>query len=118
MSEIYHDEIEIEDFDYDEDTDTYTYPCPCGDRFEITKEDLQLGEEVATCPSCSLVIRVIYDKVRIYLYVRFQISFIHHILSVYIYYGTIYSINRSFSNRTVAFWKTYTIYIILERCTE
>jgi len=62
MSEIYHDEIEIEDFDYDEDTDTYTYPCPCGDRFEITKEDLQLGEEVATCPSCSLVIRVIYDK--------------------------------------------------------
>ena len=25
-------------------------------------EDLQIGEEVATCPSCSLLIRVIYDQ--------------------------------------------------------
>lgn len=63
MSAIYHDEIEIEDFDFDEDTETYHYPCPCGDRFEITKEDLSMGEEVATCPSCSLVIKVIYNKV-------------------------------------------------------
>ena len=30
-------------------------------RFEITKEDLEAGEEVATCPSCSLIVRVIYD---------------------------------------------------------
>ncbi|KAI9218363.1 diphthamide biosynthesis protein 3 [Blastocladiella britannica] len=57
----YYDEIEIEDFDFDEDTRTYTYPCPCGDRFEISEEELFDGEEVATCPSCSLVIRVIYD---------------------------------------------------------
>jgi len=62
MSVIYHDEVEIEDFDYDEELETYFYPCPCGDRFEITKEELELGEEVATCPSCSLVIRVIYDQ--------------------------------------------------------
>ncbi|XP_077984486.1 diphthamide biosynthesis protein 3-like [Glandiceps talaboti] len=58
---VYHDEIEIEDMEYDEETETYYYPCPCGDRFEITLEDLQSGEEVATCPSCSLVIKVIYD---------------------------------------------------------
>ncbi|XP_076468032.1 diphthamide biosynthesis protein 3-like [Babylonia areolata] len=57
----YHDEIEIEDMEYDEDTETYYYPCPCGDRFEITKEDLASGEDVATCPSCSLIIKVIYD---------------------------------------------------------
>ncbi|KAK7097270.1 diphthamide biosynthesis protein 3-like [Littorina saxatilis] len=57
----YHDEIEIEDMEYDEETETYYYPCPCGDRFEITKEDLESGEEVATCPSCSLIIKVIYD---------------------------------------------------------
>jgi len=58
---VYHDEIEIEDFDYDEETETYHYPCPCGDRFEITKEELAAGEETATCPSCSLVVKVIYD---------------------------------------------------------
>lgn len=28
------------------------------------KEDLENGEEVATCPSCSLIVKVIYDKVR------------------------------------------------------
>ncbi|XP_056416504.1 diphthamide biosynthesis protein 3 [Hyla sarda] len=59
---VYHDEVEIEDFEYDEDTETYYYPCPCGDRFAITKEDLENGEEVATCPSCSLIVKVIYDK--------------------------------------------------------
>ncbi|XP_064636708.1 diphthamide biosynthesis protein 3-like [Lineus longissimus] len=58
---IYHDEIEIEDMEYDEDTETYYYPCPCGDRFEITREDLESGEDVATCPSCSLIVKVIYD---------------------------------------------------------
>lgn len=88
---IFHDEIEIEDFEYDEDDEVYYYPCPCGDRFEITKvcghsaterfmlselesdrillphfcpqEDLEAGEEEATCPTCSLVVRVIYDPV-------------------------------------------------------
>uniref|UniRef100_A0A8C8EXV4 Diphthamide biosynthesis protein 3 n=1 Tax=Oncorhynchus tshawytscha TaxID=74940 RepID=A0A8C8EXV4_ONCTS len=61
---VYHDEVEIEDFEYDEDEETYYFPCPCGDRFAITKEDLENGEEVATCPSCSLIVKVIYDKVR------------------------------------------------------
>ncbi|KAJ7322456.1 hypothetical protein JRQ81_018743 [Phrynocephalus forsythii] len=59
---VFHDEVEIEDFEYDEETETYSYPCPCGDRFLITREDLENGEDVATCPSCSLIVRVIYDK--------------------------------------------------------
>jgi len=59
---VYHDEVEIEDFEYDEEEETYYYPCPCGDRFAITKEELMCGEEVATCPSCSLIIKVIYDS--------------------------------------------------------
>jgi len=58
---VFHDEVEIEDFEYDEEEETYYYPCPCGDRFAITKEELECGEEVATCPSCSLIIKVIYD---------------------------------------------------------
>ncbi|KAF4080036.1 hypothetical protein AMELA_G00165810 [Ameiurus melas] len=59
---VFHDEVEIEDFEYDAETETYYFPCPCGDRFAITKEDLENGEEVATCPSCSLIVKVIYDK--------------------------------------------------------
>jgi len=58
---IFHDEIEIEDFEYDEDEETYYYPCPCGDRFAITLEELESGEEIATCPSCSLIVKVIYE---------------------------------------------------------
>lgn len=58
---VFHDEIELEDFEYDEDEETYYYPCPCGDRFAITKEDLEAGEEIAECPSCSLIVKVIYD---------------------------------------------------------
>lgn len=58
---VFHDEIEIEDMEYDNEAETYYYPCPCGDRFEITKEDLINGEDVAKCPSCSLMIKVIYD---------------------------------------------------------
>lgn len=46
---------------YDADLQTYTYPCPCGDRFQITIDDLRDGEEIAVCPSCSLMIRVIFD---------------------------------------------------------
>ncbi|XP_026463694.1 DPH3 homolog [Ctenocephalides felis] len=58
---VYHDEIEIEDFEFDEEDNTYYYPCPCGDSFQVTKEELQSGVEIATCPSCSLVIKIIYD---------------------------------------------------------
>jgi len=57
----YYDEIEIEDMTWDEKNKVYHYPCPCGDRFEITKGQLKNYEDVATCPSCSLIIRVIYD---------------------------------------------------------
>ncbi|XP_055374902.1 diphthamide biosynthesis protein 3 [Condylostylus longicornis] len=59
---IFHDEIEIEDFEYNEEEEMYYYPCPCGDRFQISKEDLYNGEETAECPSCSLIVKVIYDK--------------------------------------------------------
>lgn len=53
--------VEIEDMDFDEEKQAYFYPCPCGDKFSITIEMLQSGEEIATCPSCSLKIKVCYD---------------------------------------------------------
>jgi len=58
----FYDEIEIEDFEFDKESSIYTYPCPCGDKFQISLDDLYDGEEIARCPSCSLMIRVIYDK--------------------------------------------------------
>lgn len=47
--------------EYDADGECYRYACPCGDEFEITLEELRAGEEIAHCPSCTLVVRVIYD---------------------------------------------------------
>ena len=57
----YYDEVAIEDMEFDEDEQTYYYPCPCGDRFFITVEELQDGEDIAPCPSCSLELKVLYD---------------------------------------------------------
>lgn len=56
-----YDEIEIEDMTFDSTLQIYHYPCPCGDRFEIAIADLRDGEEIAVCPSCSLMIKVIFD---------------------------------------------------------
>jgi diphthamide biosynthesis protein 3 len=62
MENIY-DEVEIEDMEYDPTLQIYHYPCPCGDRFEIGIADLRDGEEIAVCPSCSLMIKVIFEVV-------------------------------------------------------
>eukprot|EP00013_Stygamoeba_regulata_P010423 CAMPEP_0177686864 /NCGR_PEP_ID=MMETSP0447-20121125/33804_1 /TAXON_ID=0 /ORGANISM="Stygamoeba regulata, Strain BSH-02190019" /LENGTH=71 /DNA_ID=CAMNT_0019197031 /DNA_START=36 /DNA_END=251 /DNA_ORIENTATION=+ len=47
---------------YDDADKTFYYDCPCGDRFEFPLEDLFDGEEVAHCPSCTLIIRVLYTE--------------------------------------------------------
>ena len=61
----YYDEVEIEDFSWDPVAQLFHYPCPCGDRFEISKAQLRDGEDVAICPSCSLIVRVVYDYVSV-----------------------------------------------------
>jgi diphthamide biosynthesis protein 3 len=58
-----YDEIEIEDMIYDATLQIYHYPCPCGDRFEIGLADLWQSEDIGVCPSCSLMIKVIFDMV-------------------------------------------------------
>lgn len=55
-----YEEVDIEEMEYEENNKIFTYPCPCGDRFEISLEELLNGEEIASCPSCSLVIKVNY----------------------------------------------------------
>jgi diphthamide biosynthesis protein 3 len=57
-----YDEIEIEDMQWDAALAAFTYMCPCGDLFQITRAELASGELIAHCPSCSLVIKVIYDE--------------------------------------------------------
>jgi hypothetical protein len=69
MGEVY-DEIEIEDMDWNEDDKKFYFACPCGDMFQISlaspilltsQKDLETEKDIATCPSCSLTIRVIYE---------------------------------------------------------
>jgi hypothetical protein len=57
-----YDEVEIEDMEFNEAEQVYYYPCPCGDKFFITLEELYDGEDIATCPSCSLTLRVVFEE--------------------------------------------------------
>ena len=54
-----YDEIPLSDMTFLEEEQKYTYPCPCGDLFELFVEDLDDGEDIVYCPSCSLKIRVL-----------------------------------------------------------
>ncbi|KAK9459306.1 uncharacterized protein V1516DRAFT_665853 [Lipomyces oligophaga] len=56
-----YDQVEIEDMVFDPDMQIFTYPCPCGDKFQIALMDLLDGNDVAVCPSCSLMIQVIFE---------------------------------------------------------
>jgi diphthamide biosynthesis protein 3 len=61
MTGGFYDQVEIEDMMFDAERAAYFYPCPCGDKFVITLDQILDGEEIARCPSCSLMIKVIYD---------------------------------------------------------
>ena len=58
----YYEEVELEDLDYDDVLQVYTYPCPCGDKFSISLAELYDTEDVGTCPSCTLRIKIIYQE--------------------------------------------------------
>lgn len=58
----FYDEIDIKDMEFNLDTGIFTFPCPCGDLFQVTLDDLKNGEVVARCPSCSLIVCVIYES--------------------------------------------------------
>ncbi|GAV52149.1 hypothetical protein ZYGR_0AG01400 [Zygosaccharomyces rouxii] len=57
-----YDQIEIEDMTFDVETRMFSYPCPCGDRFQLYIDDMFDGENIAVCPSCSLMIEVVFEK--------------------------------------------------------
>jgi diphthamide biosynthesis protein 3 len=60
-----YDEVEVEDMAWDSQLRAWTYQCPCGDLFSITPLELEQGETIARCPSCSLFVEVIYDPDRL-----------------------------------------------------
>eukprot|EP01065_Artemidia_motanka_P001846 TRINITY_DN10862_c0_g1_i2.p2 TRINITY_DN10862_c0_g1~~TRINITY_DN10862_c0_g1_i2.p2 ORF type:complete len:103 (+),score=47.73 TRINITY_DN10862_c0_g1_i2:64-372(+) len=64
--DIYED-VKLEEMEWLEDegvypANRYSYDCPCGDVFTITLEELAEGVDVLQCPTCSLQIRVLYDR--------------------------------------------------------
>jgi diphthamide biosynthesis protein 3 len=61
MASLPYEEIALEDMEFSEALDAFTYTCPCGDLFQISGDELAAGEDIAHCPSCSLVIRVLLD---------------------------------------------------------
>lgn len=60
--DVIYEYVKLEDFDFEEDIKTFFYPCPCGDIFEITLDALLKGETICRCPSCSLRIKVVYQR--------------------------------------------------------
>ena len=56
-----YEEVALEEMDWDEALYAFTYQCPCGDLFQISGDELAAGEDIAHCPSCSLVVRVLFD---------------------------------------------------------
>ena len=56
-----YEEVALEDMQWDDSLQAFTYECPCGDLFQISGDELAAGEDIAHCPSCSLVIRVLCD---------------------------------------------------------
>ena len=61
MAELAYEEVTLEQLEWSEALGAFTYACPCGDLFQITGDELAAGEDIARCPSCSLVVRVLFD---------------------------------------------------------
>ena len=54
-----YDVVAFDELEYDEAEQLYTFECPCGDLFEISQAELDAGERIARCPSCSLRLKVV-----------------------------------------------------------
>uniref|UniRef100_A0A8C9GJ27 Diphthamide biosynthesis protein 3 n=1 Tax=Piliocolobus tephrosceles TaxID=591936 RepID=A0A8C9GJ27_9PRIM len=58
-------EVEIKHLLYDNDLKMYFYPCTCKDNLYghlHSRQELENGKDMGTCPSCFLIIKVIDDK--------------------------------------------------------
>ena len=55
--DAHYEEVALSDMI--EEDGVYYWECPCGDMFEISTEELERGERVARCPSCTLTLYVL-----------------------------------------------------------
>ncbi|KAL8454064.1 hypothetical protein Emed_000562 [Eimeria media] len=63
--EATYEEVRLQELEFDALEQLFVYPCPCGDLFELPLADLRAaaaaetqGFALASCPSCSLKIKV------------------------------------------------------------
>ncbi|KAL8449354.1 hypothetical protein Emag_003644 [Eimeria magna] len=67
--EAAYEEVRLQELEFDALEQLFVYPCPCGDLFELPLAELRAaaagaetqGFALASCPSCSLKIRVLFD---------------------------------------------------------
>uniref|UniRef100_A0A6B2LUZ5 Diphthamide biosynthesis protein 3 n=1 Tax=Arcella intermedia TaxID=1963864 RepID=A0A6B2LUZ5_9EUKA len=57
----FYEEVSIDDMEFDEDQQIFFYQCPCGDKFQLSMSEILSGNDIAKCPSCSLLLKVLYD---------------------------------------------------------
>ena len=57
-----HDTVSIDDFDVCPNEDFYTLECKCGGSYFLSESDTKFSFDIVCCDTCSLSIRVIYDK--------------------------------------------------------
>lgn len=70
VDEAVYEEVDLQDLEFDALDQQFVYPCPCGDLFELSLSDLRaavaastggMGFAIASCPSCSLRVKVLFD---------------------------------------------------------
>ncbi|KAL8270328.1 hypothetical protein Esti_005763 [Eimeria stiedai] len=68
--EAAYEEVRLQELEFDALEQHFVYPCPCGDLFELSVVELRAavassgthGFALASCPSCSLKIRVLFEN--------------------------------------------------------
>eukprot|EP00633_Aureoumbra_lagunensis_P007573 CAMPEP_0197315126 /NCGR_PEP_ID=MMETSP0891-20130614/36882_1 /TAXON_ID=44058 ORGANISM="Aureoumbra lagunensis, Strain CCMP1510" /NCGR_SAMPLE_ID=MMETSP0891 /ASSEMBLY_ACC=CAM_ASM_000534 /LENGTH=115 /DNA_ID=CAMNT_0042803923 /DNA_START=121 /DNA_END=465 /DNA_ORIENTATION=+ len=60
LDDVYEN-IPLDQMKFHAEKSLFTYQCPCGDLFEIYLDEMYEGENIAHCPSCSLIVKVIFD---------------------------------------------------------
>ncbi|XP_031557846.1 dnaJ homolog subfamily C member 24-like [Actinia tenebrosa] len=53
-------QVDLDDMELDEETGSYSWKCRCSGEYVITEEDLEQGQNVVCCSTCTLCIRVMY----------------------------------------------------------
>ncbi|KXS21597.1 DNAJ heat shock N-terminal domain-containing protein [Gonapodya prolifera JEL478] len=59
---VVNEDIDLDSLFFDEESGNFTHPCRCGGIYTVTEEMLERGENVVQCAGCSLLIRVLFER--------------------------------------------------------